>query len=335
MATRYGFPKNVWSKGILSTTILFGGCSFTNGLELLDRRKTRYATHVCREFGALQWNEAKVGGGNDYIQRTIFNAILQGRKYWNIPVENVDTTTFEYDTFAPPKRWKKIGNGLNYERLAPNKGLKARGTYQRTIQNNRRQGEEGWPNVVVCMWSGINRLENLRLSECTKEWSWNGLAWEKFALERDTYKATKDSRVYIDKQYEFGEEEYMRGYAMRIRNAHFNLRKTVSSMLAVKYMLRSKGIPQLHYLFSSGQYKPLLHLLDIPTYENSNVWWPTLDLNREQIVSELPFLESEGFYDMTKRLELPIGVKDHPLEEAHEAMAQRIIGDIRKDAILK
>ena len=62
MATRYGFPKNVWSKGILSTTILFGGCSFTNGLELLDRRKTRYATHVCREFGALQWNEAKVGG---------------------------------------------------------------------------------------------------------------------------------------------------------------------------------------------------------------------------------------------------------------------------------
>ena len=80
MATRYGFPKNVWSKGILSTTILFGGCSFTNGLELLDRRKTRYATHVCREFGALQWNEAKVGGGNDYIQRTIFNAILQGRK---------------------------------------------------------------------------------------------------------------------------------------------------------------------------------------------------------------------------------------------------------------
>ena len=102
------FQKNVWSKGILSTTILFGGCSFTNGLELLDRRKTRYATHVCREFGALQWNEAKVGGGNDYIQRTIFNAILQGRKHWNIPVENIDTTTFEYDTFAPPEMEKRL-----------------------------------------------------------------------------------------------------------------------------------------------------------------------------------------------------------------------------------
>ena len=53
----------------------------------------------------------------------------------------------------------------------------------------------------------------------------------------------------------------MRGYMMRIRNAHYNLRLTMGNMMAVKYMLKAKGIPQLQYLFSGGQYKPLLFLL--------------------------------------------------------------------------
>ena len=106
-------------------------------------------------------------------------------------------------------------------------------------------------------------------------------------------------------------------------------------MLAVKYMLKSKGIPQLHYLFSSGQYKPLLHLLDYPVYENTNNWWQSLDIDRKTAVTELPVLQSQGFYDLAKENGCPIGIKDHPLEDAHKLMAERIIGDIKKNELLK
>ena len=312
-------------------TILFTGCSFTQGMELKDKIGTRYATHVCKEFGQLQWNEAKIGAGNDYISRTVQNAILGAKLYWTHDTEFVKVKTHEYQT----KIWQsKHKNGLDRKRLT-DPGVSATGRYNQVIQNNRKEDREGWPDLVVCMWSGINRHENLRMSNITSDWSWTINAWEKYHMEKPSMKATKNSRIYIDKQYEPGEEEYMRGYMMRIRNAHYNLRLTLQQMIATKYILKSKGIPQLHYLFSSGQYKPLLYLLDEKTYENTNNWWPSIDLNREHYEHELPFLLEEGFYDMTQRLNLPIGVKDHPLEEAHKAMAERIIGDIKKNEFLK
>ena len=82
---------------------------------------------------------------------------------------------------------------------------------------------------------------------------------------------------------------------------------------ASKVLFRSAEIPQLHYLFCGGQHKPLLHLSDIPTFEASNIWWEALDLNREQVLKELPFLESEGFLEMTERLQSLLE-KDTPLE---------------------
>lgn len=313
-------------------TILFSGCSFTNGMELKDKLKDRYATKVCKEFGELQWNEAKIGAGNDYIQRTVTNAVLGGKLYYTHPTENIKTKRHTYKTKIMPHK----GNNLDSRRLTQRKEYRdATGTYDQTIQINKKCIGDGWPSLVVCMWSGINRLENLRMSSITDDWSWVVSAWGKFSLEQNTMKAMPNSEVYIDRQYEPGEEEYMRGYMMRIRNAHYNLRKTIQSMLAVKYMLKAKGIPQLHYLFSSGQYKPLLPLLDQPTYENTNVWWPTIDLNREQCIRELPFLEDQGMYDIAKSNGLPIGPKDHPLEETHALMAERIIGDIRKNEFLK
>ena len=106
-------------------------------------------------------------------------------------------------------------------------------------------------------------------------------------------------------------------------------------MLAVKYLLDAKGINQLHYLFSHGQYRPLLPILDWEIYEQNNFWWDSLDLNRKQIVEELPFLESEGFYDMCLRQNLKIGKRDHPLEEAHRQMAVRIISDIKTNEFNK
>ena len=206
--------------------------------------------------------------------------------------------------------------------------------YGQQFQTCREYEKEGWPDLVVCMWSGINRLENLRLSNLTGDWSWCVSAWNSMGLELPTYKAKRTSTIYIDQQYEPGEDNYMRGYMMRIRNAHYNLRLTMGNMMAVKYMLKAKGIPQLHYLYSSGQYQPLLFLLDEPLYENTNNWWDSLDIDRKTAVEELPWLESEGMYDMAERLELPIGERDHPLEEAHAAMAQRILGDIEKHGLL-
>jgi hypothetical protein len=39
-------------------------------------------------------------------------------------------------------------------------------------------------------------------------------------------------------------------------------------------------------------------------------------------------MKEEAFYDMCKRKKVPFGPKDHPLEEGHRLMAERIIGDI-------
>ena len=76
--------------------------------------------------------------------------------------------------------------------------------------------------------------------------------------------------------------------------------------------------------------KPLLYLLDTKVYEAANVMWEALDLNKEEVLRELPFLKEEGFLEMAQRLNLPIGAKGHPLEEAHEIMAGRILEDYDK-----
>ena len=319
-------------------TILFAGCSFTNGMELHDKKKSRFGNLVAKEMGHLEWNEGKIGAGNDYIQRTVQNAVIGAKRYWSVPIENVKVLEHEYETRAlkegvdknkiKPGAWEEDANA--FFDTTPMVGK-----YTQTFQNNKQYEKEGWPDLVVCMWSGINRLENLRLSSITKDWSWVVSAWGQHKLQKETYKATYSSDLYIDKQYEVGEEEFYRGYMMRIRNSHYNLRLTIGNMLAVKYMLKAKGIPQLHYLFSSGQYKPLLHLLDYPVYENTNNWWQSLDIDRKTAVTELPVLQSQGFYDLAKENGCPIGIKDHPLEDAHKLMAERIIGDIKKNELLK
>ena len=62
----------------------------------------------------------------------------------------------------------------------------------------------------------------------------------------------------------------------------------------------------------------------------ANILWDSLDLNKEQVLQERPFLTGEGFLEMAQRLSLPIGAKGHPLEEAHEIMAGRILEDYDK-----
>ena len=81
-------------------TILFAGCSFTNGMELQDKKKSRFSNLVAKETGHLEWNEGKIGAGNDYIQRTVQNAVIGAKRYWSVPLENVKVVEHKYETRA-------------------------------------------------------------------------------------------------------------------------------------------------------------------------------------------------------------------------------------------
>ena len=308
-------------------SILFVGCSFTNGMELKDKQVSRFSAIVSKELGYNQWNEGKVGGGNDYIQRTVFNAVINNQLYFNTPLKNLGVKKHGYHNRTQIKG--------DYIEKFMFEDTSKEGVYHQTFQTSKAPSTQGKPKLVVCMWSGINRHEVLRKSIIANTWSWTINTWARFGLDPKSLLATQESKAYCDNQYYPGTRDILEGYMKRVRNGHMNLRLTIGNMLAVKYFLQSQGIPQLHYVFSSGQYKPLLPVLDWDVYENTNTWWEGTDIDRKTAVRELPVLESEGFYDMTKRLNLPIGAKDHPLEEAHEAMAQRIIEDIKKNEFLK
>ena len=315
-------------------SILFAGCSFTNGMELKDKKKDRFSNIVAREFGIHEWNEGKVGAGNDYIQRTVFNAVLGNKKYWSTRPQPVDAIKYK----RKPEPAQKTNSYIaDMEHWMGDRGdLKDKEhTYVQEINKQREYEKVGTPNLVVCMWSGLNRLETLRKSKVTDDWSWTIGTWAQHYLDPKTLKAAKGSRPYVDAHHEYVDRKSIEIFMANVRNALYSYRLTIGSMLAVKYLLEAKGIHQLHYLFSHGQYRPLLPTLDWETYEQNNFWWESLDLNRKQLVEELPVLESEGFYDMCLRKGFKIGIKDHPLEDAHSHMANRIIEDIKKNEFHK
>ena len=70
-------------------SILWAGCSFTNGMELKDKKRDRFSNLVSRELGHLECNEGKVGAGNDYIQRVVQNSIIGGKRYWSTALKSV------------------------------------------------------------------------------------------------------------------------------------------------------------------------------------------------------------------------------------------------------
>ena len=313
-------------------SILFAGCSFTNGMELKDKKISRFSNLVAREFGCHEWNEGKVGAGNDYIQRVVTNAVLNNKKYWSTAPQLVRAVDFQRKGEPPQKTNSYIAD---MEKWMGEQPRAKEHTYTQEFNKNREYEKVGTPNLVVCMWSGINRLETLRKSKVTDDWSWTIGTWAQHYLDPKTLKAAKGSRPYIDSHHEFEDKKAIEVYMSNVRNALYSLRLTIGSMLAVKYLLEAKGIHQLHYLFSHGQYRPLLPALDWETYEQNNFWWDSLDLNRKQLVEELPVLESEGFYDMCLRKGFRIGPKDHPLEDAHGHMANRIIKDIKNNEFHK
>ena len=228
-------------------SILFAGCSFTNGMELPDKKVQRFSALVAKEFGVHEWNEAKVGAGNDYIQRVVTNAIVGNKKYYSVDPSKVKTDVSVWTTSPEPVDKNDKGTGW----LVNQMGYDAeKGRYSQVKQQQREVEKIGTPNLVVCMWSGINRHETLRKSKVTNDWSWTIGTWGAYLLDPKTLKALKGSKPYVDRQHPVIDRRYLEGYMERGRNAHFSLRLTIGNMLAVKYLLDAKGINQLHYLKS-------------------------------------------------------------------------------------
>ena len=200
-------------------------------------------------------------------------------------------------------------------------------------------------DLVVIMWTGINRIEYLQVGEntsgnvwlptpSTNKPRWRATNWKNHVLAHRSLEIDKLKTNLFKHQDESDSHfHYLNGYMKEVRNVRLNLKYSISYMLSTKYFLEAEGIPYLFYTFSSGQYKPFLYLLDEDYLEAANNYWDSVELSKKQVVKELPFLLEDGFYDLVKKAKLPIGEKDHPLEQGHEYMATRIIEDIEDEKI--
>ena len=200
-------------------------------------------------------------------------------------------------------------------------------------------------DLVIIMWTGINRMEYLQTggnisgnkhksSKQTSVPRWRATNWQDFALSHRELKIDRE-KTNLFRHPDQTDHEYLilNGFMKELRHIRWNLKYTISYMLSTKHFLEARGIPHLFYTFSSGQYKPFLYLLDEEYLEAANNYWDSLELSKKQILNELPCLEADGFYDMTQKAKLPIGRKDHPLEEAHAMMADRVLQDIENEDI--
>ena len=180
--------------------------------------------------------------------------------------------------------------------------------------------------LVVILWSGPNRFEFLNLSTNI----WRSAVWVSHRFNRATLKLTDDSEVHFHPDLSLKQWQGLNGYAKEVRNPKYNVIYTLHYMMSTKYFLEAKGIPYLFYTMSSGQLQTMLSYLDETRLEGANVVWEVPHMKKEDYLKELPCLEEEPFYDMCKRKKVPFGPRDHPLEEGHKLMADRIIGDIYK-----
>jgi hypothetical protein len=111
--------------------MLFVGCSFTNGMELQDKQVSRFSAIVSKEFGYNQWNEGKVGAGNDYIQRTVFNSVINNQLFYNTPLQTLGVKKHKYETRVKTK-------GDYIEKFMWEDKTKE-GNYQQTFQQSKTE----------------------------------------------------------------------------------------------------------------------------------------------------------------------------------------------------
>lgn len=180
--------------------------------------------------------------------------------------------------------------------------------------------------LVILVWSGFNRFEFLN----NRTNIWRSAVWVQHKFNRATLELTDDSEVHFHPDLTLDQWKGLNGYATKVRNLRYNLIYSLHYMLSTKYFLEAKGIPYLFYLMSSGQWTSVKRILDETRKEGANIVWTVPHLKYKDYIKELPFLEDEAFYNMCWDAKVPFGPKDHPLEEGHELMANRIIEDIYK-----
>ena len=285
------------------SSLFTNGCSFVVGHELADvTRKDRWSNLVARELGLFDWNEAKIGGSNQRVQRTTINAILNRTNY----VEKRKEVRLKTKTF---------NNGAEV-----------------TFADNRYAVGKEKPQLAVIMWTGINRWEHLNAARDnpvyggTFPWHWQNVNWNEMRYDPKTLIPALDSEVkwdpWISENFRKAGSDFM-----MTRNLIWCLKDTINNMLAVKYFLQAQGIPQLHYTWNRNHYWTILEALNTEVWEAANVLWQCVDLKKDQVLEELPFLKEDGFYETTKKGGHPLGKLGHPLEGGHKAMAERILKD--------
>jgi len=189
------------------------------------------------------------------------------------------------------------------------------------------------PELVIIMWSGPNREEFFQYAR--GKWGWKNATWRNYQVDQSTLEA--DSKCNISRSVDQSKLHYdsLNSYMKYVRNVPWNLRYTLQYMLSVKYFLKAMNVPYLFYTFSSTQYMKFLDVLDWETWECTSADSVSIELSKDQILKELPFIAEPGFYDYCRMHNLPIGNRDHPLEKAHTWMAQKIIKDIKKNGLDK
>jgi len=180
-------------------------------------------------------------------------------------------------------------------------------------------------DLVIIVWSGINRFEYL-----TRENVWRSAVWINHAFNRYTLEMHPRSEIHFHPDMTLDQWKAIQGMGTKVRSMRSNLIETLNYMISIKYFLEAKGIPYLFYNMSDGQIRWVRKKLNEQRKEGANIIWDVEHMKEKDYYAELPFLEEEAFYDMCKKAKVPFGPKDHPLAEGNKLMADRIIKDIYK-----
>ena len=179
------------------------------------------------------------------------------------------------------------------------------------------------PDLVIIVWSGLNRWEFLDDYN-----TWRSAVWVKYIFDKVKLKISPQSETHFHPRMKLEQWKAIQAHSIRTRTMRYNLIYSLHYMLSTKYFLEAKKIPYLFYNMSGGQINPSARILNETRMEGANNIWEVAHMKKEDYYRELPHMKEEAFYDMCRREKVPFGPKDHPLEEGHELMAKRIIGDI-------
>lgn len=199
----------------------------------------------------------------------------------------------------------------------------------RTVVNDVPQFFQ--PKLVIIMWSGINRLEYLDWAPLdTHELIWRSANWANFKWNYKTGVIDKKNSFITRNPVPNAVKKSLQEYMIHVRNMPYNLIYNLHYMYTTNVYLKSLGYNVLNYTISKTPYAYLPDCLDKTFREGANFVWETPQVGKKEWFKRLPFLKEDGMYDMCKKAGVPFGEKDHPLEEGHALMHDRIVKDIWK-----